>query len=141
MTATEPARQPTIVDPVTPYYFEAVKILGTGNSTGLFGAIVALYYFGSKGPAIQFWIMVAAIPYMIGICLFTAAFASLTFFAIRQTTLGPPNHRRIETLRRWTVYYALLSFLAWWVGTVCAGRVLYLLWWVDWRVPLGAASS
>jgi hypothetical protein len=42
---SEPSKSPEIpavpktVEPMTPYYFDAVKILGTGNSTGLFGAL------------------------------------------------------------------------------------------------------
>jgi hypothetical protein len=51
--------------------FDAVKQVGTGNSAGLFGAGVALYYFGSKSAEISNLLKYAAFVYEVAPVVWT----------------------------------------------------------------------
>jgi hypothetical protein len=106
---------------INPYYFDGLKLLGTGNSTGLFGALVALNYFREAGPTILFWIKVTAAIYLTGICFFAISFLLLLLF------IATP-FKAISKLLEYAGYCALVSFVLWWVGTASTVRVLYLLW-------------
>jgi hypothetical protein len=100
----------------TPYYFDGVKLVGTGNGTGLFGAGVALYYFSTRGPDVLGLIKWAAFIYLGGVCLFAVAFFSLTMFSIRQIWADQIEG---ESLLNAAVLCTMLSFAAWWAGTIC----------------------
>jgi len=114
-------------DPRTESYVEAVKLLGTGNSTGFFGALVALYYFGSKWPDVAVWIMGTAAAYLVGICLFAVTFQLLTIFSIRQTDTvrDVPG---LERLRQWVVRLGVASLVAWWIGTAVTVGALGMIY-------------
>ena len=110
------------LDKVTPYYFDAVKLVGTGNSTGLFGAGVALYYFSAKSPDVLSLIKWDAFIYLVGVCLFSVAYFCLSVFPFIRTNPA----RTITNIQPWLhvgVISAFLSFVVWWVGTICAGVV------------------
>jgi len=110
------------LDKVTPYYFDAVKLVGTGNSTGLFGAGVALYYFSAKSPDVLSLIKWDAFIYLVGVCLFSVAYFCLSVFTFIRTNPA----RTITNIQPWLhvgVVSAFLSFVVWWVGTICAGVV------------------
>ena len=110
------------LDKVTPYYFDAVKLVGTGNSTGLFGAGVALYYFSAKSPDVLSLIKWDAFIYLVGVCLFSVAYFCLSVFTFIRTNPA----RTITNIQPWLhvgVISAFLSFVVWWVGTICAGVV------------------
>ena len=110
------------LDKVTPYYFDAVKLVGTGNSTGLFGAGVALYYFSSRSPDVLSLIKWDAFIYLVGVCLFSVAYFCLSVFTFIRTNPA----RTIANIQPWLnvgVVSAFLSFVVWWAGTICAGVV------------------
>ena len=110
------------LDTVTPYYFDAVKLVGTGNSTGLFGAGVALYYFSTRSPDVLSLIKWDAFIYLVGVCLFSVAYFCLSVFTFIRTNPA----RTITNIQPWLhvgVISAFLSFVVWWVGTICAGVV------------------
>lgn len=114
------------MEPALPHYFDAVKLLGTGNSTGLFGALVAYYYFGTKGSTVLLLLKFTAAAYLTGVCLFTIAFFFLFTCSIQQYL------PRIDEDRWWLSYGMALicgvaSFVMWWVGTGLAVAVLILL--------------
>jgi hypothetical protein len=119
-----PAARP---DPRTPSYLEAVKILGTGNSTGFFGALVALYYFRQVWPDASIWIMMTACFYLAGICLFAVTFQLLTIFSIQQAN-GSTDQAGIERLRKWLVGVGVGSLVAWWIGTISTIGVLIVMY-------------
>jgi hypothetical protein len=135
----ESAPPPKPIDPLTPYYFDAVRILGTGNSTGLFGALVAYYYFGKGGWLVLLFIKFTAGIYLVGVCLFTWAFHSLIRFSILQ--LEPPPEfpdplcpydpkkvkLKVERWRKSAIRATKGSFVLWWLGTGLAVGVLILL--------------
>src|SRR5437763_684310 len=79
-----PVRKPTIEPDMFPFFFDAVKMVGTGNSAGLFGAGVALYYFAGRSPTILWYIKAAAFGYLVGVCLFSIAFFLLLITANAQ---------------------------------------------------------
>ena len=110
------------LDKVTPYYFDAVKLVGTGNSTGLFGAGVALYYFSAKSPDVLSLIKWDAFIYLVGVCLFSISYFCLSVFTFMRTNPA----RTIANIQPWLnvgVVSAFLSFVVWWAGTICAGVV------------------
>ena len=110
------------LDKVTPYYFDAVKLVGTGNSTGLFGAGVALYYFSTRSPDVLSLIKWDAFIYLVGVCLFSISYFCLSVFTFIRTNPA----RTIANVQPWLnvgVVAALLSFVVWWAGTICAGVV------------------
>ena len=110
------------LDKVTPYYFDAVKLVGTGNSTGLFGAGVALYYFSTRSPDVLSLIKWDAFIYLVGVCLFSVAYFCLSVFTFIRTNPA----RTIANIQPWLnvgVVSAFLSFVVWWAGTICAGVV------------------
>jgi hypothetical protein len=132
----EPAVSPRAVDPLTPYYFDAVKILGTGNSTGLFGALVGYYYFNLQGPIVLLWIKIAASFYLAGVCFFTLAFYSLFMFSVRQLeptskSFYPKGEAEVKTKVEWWRKAAITaggaSLIVWWVGTGVSVVVIYLI--------------
>ncbi len=110
------------LDKVTPYYFDAVKLVGTGNSTGLFGAGVALYYFSTRSPDVLSLIKCDAFIYLVGVCLFSISYFCLSVFTFMRTNPA----RTIANIQPWLnvgVVCAFLSFVVWWIGTICAGVV------------------
>jgi hypothetical protein len=118
------------VEPMTPYYLEAVKILGTGNSAGLFGALVAYYYFARAGYTVLHWTTFTASAYLAGVALFTMTFFCLYAYCVWQ--VGPSAEKPQAPCRRklWrdaALTFGAFSFLAWWVGTALAIKVLCAL--------------
>ena len=121
---------PKAVEAITPYYFDAVKILGTGNSTGLFGALVAYYYFAKGGENVLHWTKITASAFLAGVCFFAVAFFALYSFCVWQ--VGPPSGQgnatsRVQFWRITALTAGALSLAVWWVGTGLAIYVITLL--------------
>lgn len=111
----------------TPFYFDAVKLLGTGNSTGLFGAGVALYYFSTRSPDVLYLIKLTAFIYLGGVALFAIAFFALFMFAIHQSHSDSFDSTKPTPWLDTAIFASLLSFSAWWGGTICAAIVFFRL--------------
>jgi hypothetical protein len=55
------------------FYTDTLKVLGTGNVTGVVAATAGLYYFSSRPPLVAWWIKTAAICFFLGTFLFAVA--------------------------------------------------------------------
>src|SRR5258708_3336935 len=84
-------RQPALGDDRAPPYsfyverlFDAVKQVGTANSSGLFGGVVAIYYFGARSPDFMNMLKLITGIYLGGVFLFAFAYSSFVSFFINQ---------------------------------------------------------
>jgi hypothetical protein len=124
---TPPAKT---VEPMTEYYFEAVKILGTGNAVGLAGAITAYSYFIKSAPNVIGWTTVTAIIFLFGVALFSVAFFCLYKFCVWQ--VGPRSSEPIAAnkvwwWRVWALTFGAWSLGAWWLGVAATVWVIIIL--------------
>ena len=69
-------------------YFDAIKQVGTANSTGLFGGLVALYYFKDQPAAVLAAMKAATGLYLFGLFIFAAAYSAFFKFIGR-------HHRQV----------------------------------------------
>ena len=112
-------------------YFDAIKLVGTGNSAGLFGAAVAIYYFKDRVPNIIHHIKTAAFAYLAGIFLFALSYAAFIAFVHRHQSkieLGTFRDQfRADPVFDFSMYVGIVSITAWIMGTIEAAYVIYLL--------------
>jgi hypothetical protein len=111
---------------------DAIKLIGGGNSAGLFGMGVALYYFGSRPSPIPFLLKTAMLTYFVGVFVFGLAFASLYTFTIHKaTSLAAPAHKRAQVLAdAWynaAKYGAFTAIMLWLLGSSLALVALVFL--------------
>jgi hypothetical protein len=110
-------------------FFDAIKALGTGNTAGLLGAGVALYYFSTRHPTIIWHIKAACGWYLAGIALFAIAYF---FFFVGTLTyrdqifdIRPSPHSKPQATI--AIIATFGSFVCWSIGTGIAARVIYIL--------------
>ena len=111
------------------HLFDAVKLVGTANSSGLFGAGVAIYYFAARSPEIAHLLKLTAFIYFAGVFLFAFSYANFASFFINQepSLSGLPDYVP-GTWRYITgVVLAACSFVAWIIGSCAAAYVIYKL--------------
>ncbi len=113
-------------------YFDAIKQVGTANSAGLFGGVVALYYFRDRVGPIVYNIKFATGTYLLGVIVFAVAYGAFIAFVHRhQSKIELPTELkdlfRAEPVFNFAIYAAIWSFGAWFAATCLAAYVLYLL--------------
>jgi hypothetical protein len=109
-------------------YLDAIKQAGTANSAGVFGGIVALYYFKDHGPSILSNVKFATGVYLLGVALFAVAYyAFMLFVHHHQSKIELSAEWEGGAIYKFAMYAAVWSFLAWALGTVLAARILYSL--------------
>jgi hypothetical protein len=135
-TKTISFRQPARGDEGAPPYsfyverlFDAVKQVGTANGSGLFGGVVAIYYFGAKSPDLMNILKLITAGYLGGIFLFAFAYASLASFFINQephlsgsSTYVPGSWRLVSG-----IIFAVFSFVLWLFASAAAAVALFML--------------
>lgn len=138
MTHTD---QPTSLDSPAPppfdekylldKWFDAIKLIGTGNSGAFFAAAIALYYFSVWSRTIQVLIGITAAIYFVGFMAFVLAFRQMTTYlmtydrvysATIPATPDPERHFKM-TARR----LAQASSILWLIGSFVALIVIVLI--------------
>jgi hypothetical protein len=112
---------------------DVIKLIGTGNGAGAFASLVAMYYFASSRPELQYSIKFAGVVYFVGLLVF--AFGLLCFiwglttvetFGIQVTAAAEPKKIPDHILNRIidglialaTAFYVLVtSLVCFFVGT------------------------
>ncbi len=109
--------------------FDAVKQSGTGNSAGLFGAGVALYYFGGRSAEIAALLKATAFVYFGGVFLFAFSYVFLASFIINgHPSLSGSMDYTPGRWRYWTsVALTALAFVTWLVGSGIAAYTIFNL--------------
>ncbi|WP_271623401.1 hypothetical protein [Bradyrhizobium sp. CCBAU 11430] len=109
--------------------FDAVKQVGAANSAGVFGGLVAIYYFGAKSAEIMNFLKLTTAVYFGGVFLFAFSYSSFaTFFIYQVPSLSgsakfkPSSWRYVSGLA-----FGVLSFVAWLFGSTLAAVVLFRL--------------
>jgi hypothetical protein len=129
-------RQPARSDERAPPYsfyverlFDAVKQVGTANSSGLFGGVVAIYYFGAKSTDLMNMLKLITGIYFGGVFLFAFAYSSLASFFINQepslsgsSTYIPGSWRYVSG-----IVFAVFSFVLWLFASAIAAVTLIKL--------------
>jgi hypothetical protein len=105
-------------------YFDAIKQVGTANSAGLFGGVVALYYFKNKGDLVLHYIKLATGAFLVGVIVFAVSFwAFMVFVHWYQPTIDA-KARPALMISRYAAVWAVFAFL---IGSGWAAYILYLL--------------
>jgi hypothetical protein len=109
--------------------FDAVKQVGTANGSGLFGGVVAIYYFGARSHDLLNMLKLVTGIYLGGIFLFAFAYASFASFFINQepslsgsSTYVPGSWRYVSGL-----VFAVFSFVLWLFASAIAAITLIML--------------
>lgn len=107
--------------------FDAVKQVGTANSSGLFGGVVAMYYFGAKSSEMANLLKGITAVYLAGVFFFAFSYTSFASFFINQEPSLSGSADYVPGSWRYLigVCLAILSFLAWLFGTCIAAYALY----------------
>jgi len=111
-------------------YFEAIKQIGTANSAGLFGGLIALYYFKDwKTPVIPD-VKYATSIYLGGVVLFALAYCFFIAFiyshtpTIRPDKNTPPSVFQNGPFFKFILFTTALSLGLWVYGTFTAFCIL-----------------
>jgi hypothetical protein len=138
MAETDPtATAPTSTMPATmtkfqlDKYFEAIKQVGTANSAGVFGGVVALFYFKEWKTPVFPAIKCATGFYLAGLFFFVAAYCYFIRFVYKHASKTPPANMPdvveanppFDAMRN----TAIISLLLWIVGTFVAARALWII--------------
>lgn len=128
----QPARGSDDAPPYSFYVerlFDAVKQVGTANSSGLFGGLVAIYYFGAKSQDIMTLLKLITAMYLGGVFLFAFAYSSFASFFINQepslsgsSTYVPGSWRYVSGMA-----FAAFSFVLWLFASAISAYVLFIL--------------
>jgi hypothetical protein len=113
-------------------YFEAIKQVGTANSAGAFGGLVALYYFKDRTGPILTAIKYATGIYLAGLILFVIAYGLFIAFIYYHESPTPPSEDKpdlfeVGRLFRSILWATIFSLVLWIAGTIAAACVLFLL--------------
>lgn len=127
MTNLEPpAKTQSADEKLLPFLFDAIKLLGTGNGAGVFGAGVGLYYFATRDPQILKFIKVGAGSYLVGIFTFALAYYSM-MSAVTYYYLGLKSDLYGQHSNLVVILASLVSLVAWLFGTFSLAVALYYL--------------
>ncbi|KJC60078.1 hypothetical protein UP10_15540 [Bradyrhizobium sp. LTSPM299] len=132
MNFQQPARDSDRAPPYSFYVerlFDAVKQVGTANSSGLFGGLVAIYYFGAKSHDIMDLLKLITAVYLGGVFLFAFSYSSLASFFINQepSLSGSPEYAPGPWRYILGLVFGAFSFAAWLIASAASGYVLFLL--------------
>src|SRR5450755_1073464 len=126
-------RQPARGDDGAPPYsfyverlFDAVKQVGTANGSGLFGGIVAIYYFGARSSDIMNMLKFTTCMYFGGIFLFALAYSSFASFFINQEPSLSGKSDYVPGAWRYVsgILFAIFSFVLWFFASAVAAITL-----------------
>ena len=115
----------------TDRYIDAIKLVGAGNTSGLFALGFAIFNAGQRSAAILLALKVSLAFYTMGLILFVLAFILLTrHFMILDASLAPLLRRlSSDGTEKWKAAVAgliLFSTTAWLLGSVVAiGALLF----------------
>ena len=113
-------------------WLDGIKMVGTGNSAGLFGGLVALYYFKDR-PELLHVIKVATGQYLAGVVLFAISFVSfLAFlhlhpFSLKDATEGKATVYNVTPAFHAAIFLSLGALGLWFGATTYAAFILYNL--------------
>jgi hypothetical protein len=132
MLRGDPKRtEPLNVEFIIERWADAIKLVGAGNSAGLFGAGVALYYFGNKPYLVLLLIKIAIGIYFLGVLSFALSFFCLTAYmhGVDFALQGERNQweKFIDLYYKTTAATALFSTLLWLLGSSVLLSILYYL--------------
>ena len=110
-------------------YFDAIKQVGTANSTGLFGGLAALYYFRDQSAEIINAMKAASGLYLLGLFVFAAAYSAFfSFIDLHNPRPGADGDLfNADTSFRVARRATILSAMLWAIGSLVAAYVLYSL--------------
>lgn len=74
--------KPMSMKEILEFYADTLKVLGTGNVTGIIAASAALHYFGARTAAIG-WIKASATGFFLGAFFFALAYLLLALATMR----------------------------------------------------------
>jgi hypothetical protein len=109
--------------------FDAVKQVGTANGSGLFGGVVAIYYFGARSPELMSMLKLITALYFSGIFLFAFAYSSFASFFINQEPYLSGNLSYVPGSWRYVsgLIFAVFSFVFWLFASGIAAYALFKL--------------
>jgi hypothetical protein len=109
--------------------FDAVKQVGTANGSGLFGGVVAIYYFGARSPELMIMLKLITALYFVGIFLFAFAYSSFASFFINQEPSLSGNASYVPGSWRYVtgLLFAVFSFVSWLFASTLAAYALFML--------------
>jgi hypothetical protein len=125
---TEPLKIEFIID----RWADGIKLIGAGNSAGLFAAGVALYYFASRPfPVIRF-LKTAAGTYSLGLVAFVIAYTYLHAYmhTVDFYLAGDREERWLKDINRTyliTGIWAAISLGIWLLGTILIMTAVFFL--------------
>jgi hypothetical protein len=114
-------------------HFEAIKQIGTANSAGLFGGLIALYYFKDWKTPVLPGIKYATSIYLGGVLLFTLAYCLfIAFIYTHKPTMRPTKNMPPSVFQDGPFFKSILLMTAvslglWIAGTIAAFHVLSML--------------
>ena len=111
---TEPLKIEYVID----RWADTIKLIGGGNSAGLFASGVALYYFAGKPYPVGLIFKLSAGTYFVGLLFFVAAYTALVAymnFVDFYLSEGRPDKgkRPFETAYSVLSFCAIISFIIW----------------------------
>jgi hypothetical protein len=109
--------------------FDAVKQVGAANSAGLFGGLVAIYYFGARSNDLMNLLKLTTAVYFVGVLLFALSYSSFATFFIYQVPWlsGNPDYKPSSWRYVSGLLFGLLSLICWLAASALAAVVLFLL--------------
>jgi hypothetical protein len=109
--------------------FDAVKQVGTANSAGLFGGLVAIYCFGAKSHDLMNMLKLITAIYLGGVFLFAFAYSSFASFFINQEPSLSGSLTYVPGAWRYVsgIVFAVFSFVLWFFASAISTYVLFIL--------------
>jgi hypothetical protein len=109
--------------------FDAVKQVGTANSAGLFGGVVAIYYFGARSHDLVILLKLITVIYLGGIFLFAFGYSLLAGFFINQEPHLSGSSTYVPGSWRYMLgaLFAIFSFVLWLGASALAAIALFML--------------
>jgi len=113
-------------------YFEAIKQIGTANSAGLFGGLIALYYFKDWKPPVLPVIKYTTGIYLAGLIVFVFAYCLFIAFLYSHKLTTLPTKDTLNLFENGPFFQSIIwttavSLGLWVLGTIAAAYVLCLL--------------